>query len=104
MIALDEVDDDDLIDHQYEDEVTEEGMKKVTDYINNITRRKITNITKQMRKKLDKDTLILDTGASVTIFKNERLFEALSIAKEPIFIDGANKKGASLLVDMIGKT
>jgi hypothetical protein len=48
-----------------------------------------------MRKTLDKDTLILNTVASVTVFKNKRLFEALSVAKESIFIDGANKTDAS---------
>ena len=74
MIALDELDNDDLIDYQHEDEITEEEVRKATNYINNTAKKKVTNITKQMRKTLDKDTLILDTGASVTVFKNKRLF------------------------------
>ena len=74
MIALDELDNDDLIDYQHEDEITEEEVRKATIYINNTAKKKVTNITKQMRKTLDKDTLILDTGASVTVFKNKRLF------------------------------
>jgi hypothetical protein len=74
VIALDELDNDDLIDYQHEDEITEEEVRKATIYINNTAKKKVTNITKQMRKTLDKDTLILDTGASVTVFKNKRLF------------------------------
>jgi hypothetical protein len=101
-LATDTLESDDLIDCPLA------GVDDEQDFNENDLRRvvKRENISKISTRGsgFNKNTILLDNGASVSLFRNKQLFKAWNDDMEPIFIDGVNESGSAIATSTGGST
>ena len=79
-------------------------VNNVKNNINSIRRAQIYSINNNKKLILTNNTVILDSAAEVSIFKNRRLLSNLAEVDHGVIIDGVNGSNEGMYVNTIGKT
>ena len=96
------MEEDDLRESSEEELVSDEVVEMVNACVCNVRREQVTRVS-SVKDALGDSVIILDNGATVSVFKNQKLFKTLR-ALEPICIDGVEELGSGVKTSTGGDT